>query len=590
MILSFIFSTSCTLHYKIDAAVSSNSEVSGTPSSSPTLTPDATGAVPTLQYSLSKNIFSSADTLSTQPSSNTLLTDFYVSPDLPTGLVINSSTGEISGSPTAPTLTQVYTVYAKSSAGVQVQSNLSFEVGANFTVNSTADQSDTVPGDGFCSSSSANCTLRAAIEEANAQANGITSIVNIPSGTYGLNTQPLTITSKILLLGANRNTTIIDANPDSTPISPAINIASSPKIVIEGITIRNAAIASAPAGSYQGIAIKSLADNIELKNCEISNNSINTTNAADVSGVGLYHSGNGIFLMDNCNITNNTANIPTPSSYSLGGGAYIASSDTQILNSNISNNTLTSATSGSSKGGALALGGGKSLIDKSVINSNVARNHGGAIWYSDNNHAEIKYSTLSENSANLLVFGTFIYAPKGGSLSISNSTIYKSSGSGAELIYADETQMDIKNSTIISTLALQLIELLSASLTVEGSTFSTPYDIIYFRLNTGSLFTKSSIYLSGNKACTTHATSVVSYCYNVFSDSYCNTGNNLDLVNTDPLLNALANNGCLTMTAATQSNSPARNLVPGNECLTQDQRDSSRLNGLFCDAGAYQHY
>ena len=43
---------------------------------------------------------------------------------------------------------------------------------ANFLVNSTADSSDSTPGDGVCNAGGGACTLRAAIEEANALGGG----------------------------------------------------------------------------------------------------------------------------------------------------------------------------------------------------------------------------------------------------------------------------------------------------------------------------------------------------------------------------------------------------------------------------------
>src|SRR5437867_1778102 len=53
-----------------------------------------------------------------------------------------------------------------------------------FTVNSSADESDDVPGDGVCLTANGECTLRAAIQETNALAGADT--VNVPSGTYPL--------------------------------------------------------------------------------------------------------------------------------------------------------------------------------------------------------------------------------------------------------------------------------------------------------------------------------------------------------------------------------------------------------------------
>ncbi len=55
---------------------------------------------------------------------------------------------------------------------------------ANFVVNSNADKTDANPGDGLCDTGEGECTLRAAVQEANAL-EGSDSI-SIPEGTYTL--------------------------------------------------------------------------------------------------------------------------------------------------------------------------------------------------------------------------------------------------------------------------------------------------------------------------------------------------------------------------------------------------------------------
>src|SRR3990172_8808874 len=55
---------------------------------------------------------------------------------------------------------------------------------AEFTVNSTADAVDASLGDGTCDDGSGNCTLRAAIQEANALSGPDT--IDLPAGTYTL--------------------------------------------------------------------------------------------------------------------------------------------------------------------------------------------------------------------------------------------------------------------------------------------------------------------------------------------------------------------------------------------------------------------
>lgn len=89
-----------------------------------------------------------------------------------------------------------------------------------FSVNTTNDTPDANPGDGVCQDASGNCSLRAAVQEANALAGA--DQINIPIGTYLLtrngagedacSTGDLDVTSEITIVGANAWTTIIDGN------------------------------------------------------------------------------------------------------------------------------------------------------------------------------------------------------------------------------------------------------------------------------------------------------------------------------------------------------------------------------------------
>lgn len=90
----------------------------------------------------------------------------------------------------------------------------------NFNVNTTADTPDASPGNGVCSDPGGNCSLRAAIMEANALA-GTDSII-LPNGTYLLtragtgenacNLGDLDITSNVIIRGTTARLTIIDAD------------------------------------------------------------------------------------------------------------------------------------------------------------------------------------------------------------------------------------------------------------------------------------------------------------------------------------------------------------------------------------------
>lgn len=84
---------------------------------------------------------------------------------------------------------------------------------ATFQVSSQIDAHDANPGDGVCAAANGQCTLRAAIEEANASLGK--HKVNVPAGTYLLTLGQLEVTDDIIIMGARQGSTVIDAQKDS---------------------------------------------------------------------------------------------------------------------------------------------------------------------------------------------------------------------------------------------------------------------------------------------------------------------------------------------------------------------------------------
>lgn len=84
---------------------------------------------------------------------------------------------------------------------------------AVFSVNSLQDSHDANPGNGICADANGHCTLRAAIEEANALA-GYDKI-NVPAGTYLLSLGELHITDDVVIMGARQGSSVIDAQRNS---------------------------------------------------------------------------------------------------------------------------------------------------------------------------------------------------------------------------------------------------------------------------------------------------------------------------------------------------------------------------------------
>jgi CSLREA domain-containing protein len=80
-----------------------------------------------------------------------------------------------------------------------------------FTVTSTVDSHDATRGDGVCADVARPCSLRAAVEEANAQPAASVVTITIPAGTYPLSLGTLVLTrNTITLAGAGASTTVIE--------------------------------------------------------------------------------------------------------------------------------------------------------------------------------------------------------------------------------------------------------------------------------------------------------------------------------------------------------------------------------------------
>jgi CSLREA domain-containing protein len=103
----------------------------------------------------------------------------------------------------------------------------------------TTDASDLIPGDGSCNSGSDQCTLRAAIQEANALAGA--DVISVPVGTYMLTSTLgiLNVTSDVLINGVLSTTTIVDGGDNSSNGVFLISVSGiTPTVTLSNLTIR----------------------------------------------------------------------------------------------------------------------------------------------------------------------------------------------------------------------------------------------------------------------------------------------------------------------------------------------------------------
>lgn len=115
--------------------------------------------------------------------------------------------------------------------------------GETFQVNSTVDAVDASPGDGECLTSAGACTLRAAIQEANAFL-GLDTI-RVPSGVYRLTlagtedaaaSGDLDITEAVSIDGVGPSKSVVDGNGIDRVFEV---LASASGVTLRGLTIRN---------------------------------------------------------------------------------------------------------------------------------------------------------------------------------------------------------------------------------------------------------------------------------------------------------------------------------------------------------------
>jgi len=170
----------------------------------------------------------------------------------------------------------------------------------NFSVNSTQDAPDATPGDGICAISTGECTLRAAVQEANAQPAGSTVAITVPAGTYSLTLGSLALTANtIAVSGAGSATTIVDAGG----LSGVFTVAKGVTATLSGLTITNGVAAT--GGGINNAGALSLEGASVLTN---TTTSASGTNGGD--GGGIWSS--GTLNIDNSLISGNSTADGSP--------------------------------------------------------------------------------------------------------------------------------------------------------------------------------------------------------------------------------------------------------------------------------------
>ena len=410
-----------------------------------------------------------------------------------------------------------------------------------FTVDTTTDAVDANLGDGLCQTVDQQCSLRAAVQEANALAGE--DLINLPAGVYNLTlhgvaenlsaTGDLDILSTLTIQGAGADKTFIDGMDQDRVFHVVFD--RSTRILsdatINAVTIRNGNANTAFGSDNMGGGIRSEAV-LRLNDCNVDRN----FSYAGGGGVFASHFGYpalGYLEINRCNITHNIDS-------GFGGGVSANDVRLVIRDSVISGNKAT-AISGS------VFGGGLHYADSNFLTPLVS---------------QVSNTTIMNNSA--LSQGGGVYVMYG-QLGINNSTISGNLayGQGGGVFVASSADITLNNMTISNNQAQFGGGLFLSSPLAKAQVSDS---IIAANPQGKNCVSHGALNLSGQ---------------NLDSDRSCGASLN----GLDPLLGALADNGGPGQTHTLLAGSPARDTSA--LCPLTDQRSYTRP-AQACDLGAVE--
>jgi hypothetical protein len=229
--------------------------------------------------------------------------------------------------------------------------------GKLFTVDFNGDSVDADFGDGVCRDSQGRCSLRAAIEQANVDANSPDVIIfNLPNpSVVDLTLGELAITSRVSIVGPGaRRLTVQRSFAQGTPEFRIFHLMSGSGGLITGITIANGRVTGSLYGG--GVYVEQNS-NLSLTSAEVRNNfahfgggvanagfvdvirSLITGNRGNNNAGAIYnvHNTSPILRIMNSTITGNSANAH---------GAISNEGRLVLVNSTVTHNSADEVTSG----------------------------------------------------------------------------------------------------------------------------------------------------------------------------------------------------------------------------------------------------
>jgi CSLREA domain-containing protein len=216
-----------------------------------------------------------------------------------------------------------------------------------FQVNTNLDQVDMNPGNGSCQTAASTCSLRAAVQEANALA-GV-DVIQIPAGTYTLTiagaeedaaaTGDLDLTEQVAVIGAGAGATVVNGNQLDRVFDGLANADISSLSMTNGT-----AGAGFPCGGCVFTDKTVSLTDIAFSNCAANHG-------------GAVENGGGTVTLTRVSITLCTAGIAGDAVESLG--------TTTLINTTVSNN-------GTANSSAIMNDGDMVIVSSTIVNDRLS--------------------------------------------------------------------------------------------------------------------------------------------------------------------------------------------------------------------------
>jgi hypothetical protein len=276
-------------------------------------------------------------------------------------------------------------------------------IGSNppIVVNGTGD-GENISRDGGCEDATGRCSLRAAIQKANAESGSNTIQFSIPFSQpncdaststcfINLSTALPTITGSLTINGPGASALTVRRAPNLGTGFRIFTVTATGTVTFSGLTISRGGTfgAAVPNGSSGGGVLNASTGTVNVTNCILSQNSAGSSSGSGDGGA--LANTTGRMNITNSTITNNQTLIRS------GGGISNVGGVVSIVNSTVSNNSSIANTNSFSLAGGILNSLGIMSITNSTITGNSAAGAGGGIFNGDT--LTITNSTIHGNSA-----------------------------------------------------------------------------------------------------------------------------------------------------------------------------------------------